>query len=103
MSSDKAILASQGRTARVVRKLKDRGVTDDYCPRCGVFDWNVDFLELSARPAADNTGGSATASFESEPYLTSPFPTGFLRVVCFVCKNCGYALFHDLSVLEKSE
>ena len=97
MPDDKETLDSQIRTTTVVKELKNRGVSDDYCPRCGVFDWSVDFLELVARPAAYPSGGF----LDSELTFNQPLPSGFMRVVCFVCKNCGYAVFHDLSVLEK--
>jgi hypothetical protein len=28
-----------------LEELRRRGVNDDYCPRCGVNDWNIDLLD----------------------------------------------------------
>jgi predicted nucleic-acid-binding Zn-ribbon protein len=92
------------RVARIIEQLKTRGVNSDYCPRCGVFDWSVDFLALSGRPTVYHPRKdiiATTPSLTSEIQIGETMPSGFMRLVCIVCKNCGYVIFHDLNVLEK--
>jgi len=67
-------------------KLRARGVTHDYCPRCSTADWNVDLLGV--------------------PAISLPNPnrhlvphSGYLSVLAIACKNCGYTMFHNLNVL----
>jgi hypothetical protein len=84
----------QERINQIVAKLKERGVQSDYCPRCNVFDWSVDFLQMPAAPERD---AYAALFGHTTPFSTSP---GFIPVACFACKNCGYMLYHDLRVLE---
>ena len=77
------------RVDKVIEKLKERGATGDNCVRCGVFDWSVDFLQIPASPVLAGT------------YIIMGPQSALLPVVCFVCKNCGYTMFHNLEVLEK--
>jgi len=95
-------LLAQMKTQEVIEKLKQRGVSNDHCVRCNAFDWSVDFLELTARPAVFKPGSypPVGAGLYTELQFAQPVPTGFIRVVCLVCKNCGYTMFHDLGVLE---
>jgi hypothetical protein len=83
---------AQEQIETVVARLKSRNVTDDYCPRCNTFDWSVDFIQMAAAPAS----AAVTAGYGG-------VITGFIPAVCFVCKNCGYMMFHKLDVLDKSE
>jgi hypothetical protein len=84
----------QERIRKGLDELKRRGVNSDHCPRCNTAGMNVDLIELSARSAAAVPSGL-------------PFPRsftydqagGFVPLLSFVCKNCGHALFHDLSTL----
>lgn len=101
-------LAEQIRTDKIIEELKRRGVADDHCPRCGVFDWNVEFLEIIARPAVPRPpaiprppglAGLVPSTYVNLPFA-QPMPTGVIPVVCFVCKNCGFQIFHNSNVLE---
>jgi hypothetical protein len=80
--------SEQARIERLVAELKRRGVKSDYCPRCGTFDWEVDFFQ---QPAASE---GTTA-----PLLGRL--VGYIPVASFGCKNCGYMMYHNLTVLEK--
>jgi len=108
MSSPEGIrkpdLLAQIKTQEVIEKLKSRGVNNDYCVRCNTFDWSVDFLEITARPATYRPGNypALGAGLYTELQFLQPTPTGVIRVVCIVCKNCGYTMFHDLGILETS-
>lgn len=98
-------LLAQIKTHEIIDKLKKRGVTNDYCVRCNAFDWSVDFLEITARPAVYSpseyppVGGGG---FYTDLQFRQPTPTGVMRVVCIACKNCGYTMFHDLGILEST-
>ena len=99
----KPSLLAQIKTQEVIEKLKQRGVRNDYCTRCNAFDWSVDFLELTARPASLRPGEYppvGAGRLYTELQFQQPVPTGVIRVVCIVCKNCGYTIFHDLGVLD---
>jgi hypothetical protein len=82
--------STQQRIDEVVAKLKARGAISDFCPRCGVFDWSVDFFQIPVSPMLAGT------------YLLMGPQSGLIPAVCFVCKNCGYMMFHNLNVLEKT-
>lgn len=80
----------QKRIDLLVAELKKRGVSNDRCPRCSTPDWEVDFFQL---PAAHEG-------------FVSPLGTGirgYVPVACFTCKNCGYLIYHNLLVIEKSK
>ena len=95
-------LLAQIKTQEIIDKLKSRGVKSDYCIRCNAFDWSVDFLEITARPATYRPSDypPVGGGFYTELQFRQPVPTGVIRVVCIACKNCGYTMFHDLRILE---
>src|SRR5258708_1638612 len=70
-------------------RLKERGVKNDYCPRCEHLDWNVDIVEIPGRSAI------TTAVF---PVLAPDNPQ-YLSLLAVVCRNCGYTMFHNLDIL----
>lgn len=81
--------SEQNRIDRLVAELKRRGVATDLCPRCGTFDWEVDFFQIPAAPEG----------------FVSPLGgiKGYAPVACFTCKNCGNIIFHNLLVIEQSK
>ena len=77
----------QQRIDKLVAELKRRGVSTDMCPRCRTFDWVVDFFQMPV----------------TQEGFVSPFGqgiTGYLPVVSFSCKNCGYLMYHNLKIIE---
>jgi predicted nucleic-acid-binding Zn-ribbon protein len=77
-----------------MEELKRRGLKSDNCPRCNTSGWTLDLIEMSARSAQAIPGGQLfprSATYDQAG--------GFIALLGFTCKNCGYALFHDLSVL----
>lgn len=96
LAAQRERLAAQSRINQIIAELKKRGVATDNCPRCAVFDWSVDFLEIAARPAT-----SPAVPLSSLLRMDSSVAaTGFIPAVVFVCKNCGYTMFHNINVLE---
>jgi hypothetical protein len=87
-STGKGTLAAQVRVARLVEALKKKGVTNDYCPRCNVFDWAVDFLDIPASSLKPIL-----------PFAPPPGSNPQLSVVAMECKNCGYLILHSLQAL----
>jgi hypothetical protein len=90
-------VAPKVRIQKAISVMKSRGVQDDRCPRCKVFDWNVDLLEIPVK--------SAMAQVFDMPNYYANMPvwqraTGALSVISMVCKNCGYTMLHNLTVLE---
>jgi hypothetical protein len=79
----------QKRIDLLVAELKRRGVATDLCARCGTFDWEVDFFQI---PAAHEGFVSPLGGLK-----------GYVPVACFTCKNCGYLVYHNLLVIEKSK
>jgi predicted nucleic-acid-binding Zn-ribbon protein len=67
-------------------ELKRRKVLHDRCPRCEVFDWNVDIVTMPAYPV-------------TKPVLGETRP-GYLPTLIMLCKNCGYTMLHNLNVLN---
>lgn len=91
------------RIEKAVAKLKTKGVKSDNCPRCTVFDWNVDILEI---PANSLLASSPLFGLISPgPTYFAPSPShpaaGVLSVLSLVCKNCGYSIFHNMSMLDE--
>lgn len=94
------------RIQRALAILTKRGVTNDHCPRCNTFDWNVDLLEIPATSAI-STESSGMTPFGSGPGYSNYVPSyrstaqtgSVLQVMSIVCKNCGYTMFHNLRVL----
>ncbi len=84
------------RINQAIEKLKQRGVKDDKCPRCGVFDWNVDITDIPASSAMARLPLPTSGN-----YVYTQEPTGFLAVLSLVCKNCGYLIFHNIDALER--
>jgi predicted nucleic-acid-binding Zn-ribbon protein len=70
--------------------LRDRGATNDYCPRCSKNNWDVDLLAIPATslPNAAPAFGSVQAS-----------PLGYIPLVTIMCTTCGYTILHNLNVL----
>jgi hypothetical protein len=66
---------------------------EDYCPRCGVFDWNVDILDIPANSLM------ARPALPTGSYRYTQQPTGFISTLSLVCKNCGFMIFHNMDVL----
>jgi hypothetical protein len=94
--SGRADLTTQIRIQKAIEAMKARGVKDDYCPRCEVFDWNVDLLDIPANSAMSRPRVAGV-------HLQLPVweqATGALSVLSIVCKNCGYTIFHTLNILE---
>jgi hypothetical protein len=96
-------LAAQVRAQYIIDELKKRGVTNDYCTRCNAFDWSVDFLEIPARPTANNPNVPLKYLLHADPQFAQPMPTGFIRMVCIACRNCGYTMFHNMDILETAK
>lgn len=88
-------LSPAERIQRAIEVMKQRGVLDDFCPRCRKFDWNVDLLEIPAKSAMT---GTFTWAWSPSPISG---PSGVLSVLSIVCNICGYTIFHNLNVLEK--
>jgi predicted nucleic-acid-binding Zn-ribbon protein len=82
------------RIQQALDELKKRGVESDYCPRCNTSDWNVDILEIPANSAMSRPGIPMFA-----PIVANQQATGVIPLLGIVCKNCGYAIFHNLNVL----
>jgi len=57
------------RINQAIEKLKQRGVKDDYCPRCNTFDWNVDILDVPASSAMMSRlpGGAGIGNRQTDP------------------------------------
>jgi ribosomal protein S27AE len=72
---------------RALAELKKRNVVNDYCPRCGAFDWGVEPVAIQVIPL---TGSSA---------LPSAYYPGHASVLQFTCNVCGYTMFHNLKTL----
>lgn len=92
----------QTRIEQAIAKLKAKGVEQDNCPRCMVFDWNVDILDIPVNSAmASNSFLSALSPNAVFTQESSHRTTGVFSVLSLVCKNCGYSIFHSLSILDK--
>jgi len=84
----------QERIGKGIEELKRRGVTSDSCPRCNTSGMNVDLMEISARSAVAVSSGQLfprSAAYDQAG--------GFIALLGFVCKHCGFSMFHDLNVL----
>jgi hypothetical protein len=84
----------QERIQRGIEELKRRGIKSDNCPRCNTAGWTADLIEMSARSVQAIPGGQLfprSAAYDQAG--------GFIPLLEFICKNCGYAVFHDLNVL----
>jgi hypothetical protein len=77
---------------RALAELKKRNVTQDYCPRCETFDWNVEPIAIGVTPLR---GIPATLPVSYWP--------GQINALQFVCKNCGYTMFHNLNILDLAQ
>jgi hypothetical protein len=84
----------QERIQKGIEELKRRGIQSDNCPRCATTGWNVDLIEISARSALAIPSGQL---FPRSPVYEQA--GGFIPLLGFACKNCGFSMFHDLSVL----
>jgi len=91
-----ATLKTRIRIQKAIETMKARGVKDDYCPRCSIFDWNVDLLDLPANSAMSRQ--PIAGAYMQRPVWEQA--TGALSVLSIVCRNCGYTIFHTLNVLE---
>jgi hypothetical protein len=100
----------------VIGLLKARGaLRSDNCPECGVANWNIDFIGISATPLRAFPRSIRTPEYVSEEVPKPPppdFPYTFtvqppsgawavshIPVCSFVCTNCGYMKLHNLHVL----
>jgi len=91
-------LSAPTRINQAIEELKKRGVTNDHCPRCNTFDWNVDIIDIPANSAMAShflppvpRGGGYSYNMQQ--------PTGLLPMLSIVCKNCGYTMFHNMNIL----
>jgi len=84
----------QERIQKGIEELKRRGVQTDNCPRCNTTGWTADLIEMSARSAHAIPGGQLFP--RSSAYDQAG---GFIALLELICKNCGYAVFHNLNVL----
>lgn len=73
---------------RALEVLKERKVTNDYCPRCGVSDWSVDPVAIGAIPLEGVPAHTPLAYYPEQ-----------IMALQVVCKNCGYTMFHNLKAL----
>jgi ribosomal protein S27AE len=73
---------------RTLEELKRRGVKHDNCPRCEVFDWGVEPVAISVIPLQGVPARMPGSYFPSQ-----------IMAAHFVCKNCGYTMFHNLAAL----
>jgi predicted nucleic-acid-binding Zn-ribbon protein len=90
-------LSTEARIQKALDTIKARGVENDFCPRCGIFDWNVDLLDIAANSEMASRFGMPLFMLAVSP----PKQTlGSLSVLSITCKNCGYTMFHTLNVLE---
>ncbi len=70
---------------KAIGKLRERGVHEDHCVRCGHDDWTGDRLGLAVVDLPQEAGGLR--------------PT-HIPVLVLTCKNCGYTVFHNQKVLD---
>jgi hypothetical protein len=92
--SSQSSQSPQERIQKGIEELKRRGIKSDNCPRCDKSGWNVDLIEISARSAVAIPSGQLfprAAAYDQAG--------GFIPLLGFVCKNCGFSMFHDLNVL----
>jgi predicted nucleic-acid-binding Zn-ribbon protein len=89
------------RIQTAIKTMKER-VKDDRCPRCGAPDWSYDLVHIPA--TSERVEQSKNSSFgvtREVVRLSSPDrSTETLSFLSIVCKKCGYAIFHDLKILE---
>lgn len=76
---------------KALEVLKERKVTNDYCPRCGVFDWSVDPIAIGVIPLLGIPAHLPNSYFPEQ-----------IMALQIVCKNCGYTMLHNLNVLGLS-
>jgi predicted Zn-ribbon and HTH transcriptional regulator len=84
----------QERIQKGLEELKRRAIKSDNCPRCNSSGMNVDLIEISARSAVAVPSGQLfprSATYDQAG--------GFVPLLAFVCKNCGFSMFHDLNIL----
>jgi hypothetical protein len=95
--STQAKLSAPIRIKQALELLKQRGVTNDYCPRCNTFDWIVDINDIPVNSAM------AQPALPPLPlggqYFYNSQPAALLSVLSIVCKNCGYSIFHNMGIL----
>ena|ERR1700757_389066 len=95
----------QVRIERAIARLKEKGVENDHCPRCTVFDWNVDILEIPVNSAMAPPFASFLGPLDTKPDIygqrTNRPASGILSVLSLVCKNCGYSIFHNMNMLDR--
>ncbi len=77
---------------QVLTLLRQRGAVpaQDYCPRCGQINWNVDLLLVQVQVPGDPG---------PLPFLTPPRTSSFIPTLTFTCTNCGYMFMHNLNIL----
>jgi hypothetical protein len=85
---------AQAFVRRVLDILREKGATQDYCPRCSTSDWNVDVLGIQVHSLSSDP--RVLGQWRYTPYV----PMGAAPVLAIVCKNCGYMMFHNLDVLD---
>ncbi|MGO9318938.1 MAG: hypothetical protein ACLPXT_12795 [Terracidiphilus sp.] len=79
---------SEKLVTRALAELKERNVIHNDCPRCDTFDWNVEPIAIGVIPLR---GIPASLPLSYWP--------GQINAIQFVCKKCGYTMFHNLNIL----
>lgn len=75
---------------QALETLRERKVTNDVCPRCKAEDWAVDLLAIPADPLT-------LKMFRYAAHI--PGGRSYLEALAISCTNCGYTMFHNLSML----
>jgi predicted nucleic-acid-binding Zn-ribbon protein len=87
---------TRARIEQALKVLRDRGATNDYCPRCSTDNWKV---ELIAIPAVSVPNLVLAWRQGSGLAPTTAYQTGYIPLLSIACANCGYTIFHNLNVL----
>src|SRR4051812_34365675 len=92
IAEQQALAKARARVDKVILALRQKGASNDYCPRCSSDDWSVDFLQIPAAPWREPN--STSPGFFQAPVIAF---NSNIQVVAIQCKNCGYILFHNLA------
>jgi len=85
------------RVNEAIQRLQERGaLRDDHCPRCGVFDWEVDFIAIPSVPLP-NAGLNLQGNVVMHVGISSP--SSYIPALTLVCRNCGNTIIHNLKKL----
>jgi hypothetical protein len=76
--------------------LRARGVHNDYCPRCGTDNWNVDFVGIPCVPLPQQ---GLNIPPNTVLHLGIRSSSGYIPALTVACANCGYLMLHNLNTL----